>query len=59
MFNMAAITLFKTSMLRPSLSRMASTVNSAVFQKFGLSLQRFEVLRPEIDGNLVGCRRRS
>lgn len=32
---MAAITLFKTSMIRPSFCRFASTVNSAVFQKFG------------------------
>ena len=32
---MAAIAAFKTSILRPSFCRLASTVNSAVIQKYG------------------------
>lgn len=33
--NMAAIAAMKSVMLKPSLCRLASTVNSAVFQKYG------------------------
>ena len=32
---MATIAVFRSSMMKPSLCRFASTVNSAIFQKYG------------------------